>query len=691
MKLTKKIIYPLLGLAALFMPSLGLAATCTVLNSGDTSVGSLRDCITQINASTDSSNTIDFDPGVTSPIVLITGTLTLDVNVTLQGLGQATTVIDGNNASRVFEINSAGNDNSVTISGVTLQNGNGDGSNGGCIVVDYFGSLLLVDSLVQNCKATGNGGGIDNRGNLAVSNSTVSGNQATSSGGGIYNGYTLSVANNSHVNGNFSEAGGGGIDNGETADIHDSEVANNHAHNGSGGGIYNCCTMRVDNTQVTGNATGIDISGNPTGSGTGGGIYNGELLAITNSNVSNNTATDGDGGGIDTEDSLTMILTQVNNNKTSGTSGGLGGGIYNDDYASVDQSTISGNSTSGGNSGGGIVNDCCEFIVTNSLISGNTSSDTGGGAYNNGDNLLLINVTFFDNTATNEGGAYDNESVSLLNNVTVYKNNSTNGNGGGIYNNSELAFSNSIFAGNSAGTGLGPDCFNDSSMTAAGANLIQDPTDCVIGGDDPLTGNPLLDTALADNGGPTQTVALLAGSQAINAGNNDTCEPTDQRGTVRPQGPDCDLGAFEAGPSADLSTLTLTFGEQQVGTTSAAQTVTLTNNGTIALTINSIESLLGSDFAQTNDCGASLAVGDSCTITITFGPTGALGVITGSITVDTSANIQLINLLGAAIAAAAAGGCGCNVGDTVPVNPMMVLGFAGLAFAGLALRRKAAK
>ena len=57
--------------------------------------------------------------------------------------------------------------------------------------------------------------------------------------------------------------------------------------------------------------------------------------------------------------------------------------------------------------------------------------------------------------------------------------------------------------------------------------------------------DPRLDT-LADNGGPTQTIALLTGSPAVDAGNNETCARTDQRGVARPQGEAGDIGAFES-------------------------------------------------------------------------------------------------------------------------------------------------
>ncbi len=52
--------------------------------------------------------------------------------------------------------------------------------------------------------------------------------------------------------------------------------------------------------------------------------------------------------------------------------------------------------------------------------------------------------------------------------------------------------------------------------------------------------------ALADNGGPTLTHALLPGSPALDAGNDAACSATDQRGVSRPQGAHCDIGAYEA-------------------------------------------------------------------------------------------------------------------------------------------------
>ena len=87
-------------------------------------------------------------------------------------------------------------------------------------------------------------------------------------------------------------------------------------------------------------------------------------------------------------------------------------------------------------------------------------------------------------------------------------------------------------------------------------------------------------------------------------------------------------------PTAALSPTSLTFTGQLVGTTSAAQTVTLSNTGTAPLAISGI--VATGDFAQTNACGTSLAAGASCTISVTFTPAAA-GGRTGAVTITDSA------------------------------------------------------
>jgi hypothetical protein len=98
-------------------------------------------------------------------------------------------------------------------------------------------------------------------------------------------------------------------------------------------------------------------------------------------------------------------------------------------------------------------------------------------------------------------------------------------------------------------------------------------------------------------------------------------------------------GASTPAPAVSLSPTSLSFGNQQVNTTSAAQAVTLTNSGNAALTISSI-GLSGTnsgDFAQTNNCPSTVAASASCTINVTFTPT-ATGTRSASVSITDNAS-----------------------------------------------------
>jgi|GEM_PF-885360 len=115
-------------------------------------------------------------------------------------------------------------------------------------------------------------------------------------------------------------------------------------------------------------------------------------------------------------------------------------------------------------------------------------------------------------------------------------------------------------------------------------------------------------------------------------------------------------GAAAGAPAVTLSPASLTFNSQTVGTTSAAQAVTLTNSGSATLTITSIavSGANGSDFAQTNNCGTSLAANASCSVNVTFTPAAA-GTRTGSVTItdNASGSPQSVALTGTGAAAGA--------------------------------------
>jgi CSLREA domain-containing protein len=169
---------------------------------------------------------------------------------------------------------------------------------------------------------------------------------------------------------------------------------------------------------------------------------------------------------------------------------------------------------------------------------------SGGGAISAlGVGGSIVNSTFSGNTAgtasaVNLGGIAI-APVSLINN-TITANQATRLVAALASFFPGLTLSNNIIAGN-----VGGDCRLSSAMTDH--NLDSDNT-CLLTGPGDLPGtNPLLGP-LADNGGPTDTHALLAGSPALDAGNNSTCPAADQRGVIRPQGPFCDMGALEIVP-----------------------------------------------------------------------------------------------------------------------------------------------
>jgi len=104
--------------------------------------------------------------------------------------------------------------------------------------------------------------------------------------------------------------------------------------------------------------------------------------------------------------------------------------------------------------------------------------------------------------------------------------------------------------------------------------------------------------------------------------------------------------------AASVSPSQLTFGSVPVGTSSAANSATLSNNGRSKVTISGVT--LTGDFAQTNTCGTSLAAGASCTISVKFSPT-ATGVRSGTLSIADSAtgSPQRVTLSGTGIAPAA--------------------------------------
>ena len=197
--------------------------------------------------------------------------------------------------------------------------------------------------------------------------------------------------------------------------------------------------------------------------------------------------------------------------------------------------------------GGAISNSNGTVSLTNSTLSGNSAYSNGGAIYGYNGVVNLSNSTMAHNSA-NQGGALKTQAASVsLTNSTLSGNSAYSGAtffsfGGGIH------MTNSIFSGASGSS----DCYQLSAFFFLnGVNLIEDQGDCnipasgsLIEGTDPNLG------ALADNGGPTQTLAPMPGSPVIDAGDSSLVLPDvkfDQRGTgfLRKSGTAVDLGAVE--------------------------------------------------------------------------------------------------------------------------------------------------
>ena len=229
------------------------------------------------------------------------------------------------------------------------------------------------------------------------------------------------------------------------------------------------------------------------------------------------------GGGILNGGALTISNSTIEGNTAGGFNPGSGGGIYNTGALTISNSTISGNIVKGQvvGSGGGILN-LGTLTVNNSTISGN-GARCGSGIYN----------------------AYHVKTLTISNS-TISRNGDA-GLCGVIYNGGTSILQNTLVANkgvrNCGGT-----------ITSNGYNLSSDDS-CNFNGTGDLNNTDPKLGQLGNYGGPTQTILLLSGSPAIDAGNPSGCTDgnghllkTDQRGKPRPDREDtggCDMGAYE--------------------------------------------------------------------------------------------------------------------------------------------------
>ena len=308
----------------------------------------------------------------------------INKDVTIEGAGASTTIINGNGTARIFLVLA-----NLSLSGFTVQNGSADA--GGGIAFTNSPNNFISNCIIKDCTTTSSGGGVicANSSVVTFTNTTIQDNTSVANGGGglaINNGSTVTL-NSCTVSGNTNndnEFGGGIAIDGSTLTINSSTISNNTT-GGDGGGI------RAETATVT--ITSSTISGN-TGTNGGGGIsVTTTPLTITSSTLTNNTASGGTGGGIRTDTAATITNCLLTNNESV-----IGSAIYieENEEANITNCTIASNTSTYetpmtiffNSTGGGTVRNC---IIANNGASYGIYAAVAGSA-------TILNNDIYNNT-----------------------------------------------------------------------------------------------------------------------------------------------------------------------------------------------------------------------------------------------------------------------------------------------------
>ena len=539
-------------------PQTGPTFTVNSIAATDDGVCGTADCslIEAINAANAQAgaNTINLGSGQTYTLTAVNVAVDGDY-----GLPDVTTeiVINGNNST-------------ITRSGAAPDLG--------IFHVATSGNLSLNNVTISNGRnLNGGSGGVFNRGILTVNGSTFS-NHTASGGSAIRNigaSSILTVTNSVFTN-NSSTSGSGAINSTANATISGSTFSSNTS-SGNGGALFNSGTMTISSTFINNN----------TANNNAGGIYNtGTLTLNPGTNISGNTSPNGNAGAIlsETTGSLTISSATFDNNSglgvgaimalgplsisnsfiTNNTSGASGGGVFATGVTTISNTMLSGNTADAG--GGMILGGSQAITIANSTFSGNSAPFGGGMRVLAGPTVTITNSTFASNSASLGGGAIESPGTATINIAfSTFTGNSdalVRSNGA-----STVTVKNSIIANST----LRPNCANFFGSTL-GVNFADDAS-CT--GFMQVTSPQLNLGVLAANGGQTQTVALGAGSIAIDAAidciliDGTTAVTADQRGVVRPKGAACDAGAFEV----------IDNGTTQTGPTFTVNTTEMNDDG----------------------------------------------------------------------------------------------------------------
>lgn len=423
---------------------------------------------------------------------------------------------------------------------ITLQQGDSLVSGG---AIEASGAQLFLENvqLLDNRAEVGGGAIYCYDGALTITNSRLAGNRADT-GGAIYNDGCVVTIQNTTFQDNQATAAlgrGGAIENAQPGQltVRSSQFTGNQALDG--GAVY-----------VAGGATAVldavTLRGN--GGGYGGGVENSGALTLTNSLVEANVVT-GSGGGLWNISGTAVVQRTTFTGNTAAEGGGVN--TYGSALEMRDVNLIG--NVANGTHGGGLYHSGGTVFITNATISGNRASaanGNGGGIYQSADdNLTLTNVTLVDNQAGQLGGGlYHYGRYAILTNATI-GDNMAGVAGNAIYEDSPQTPGNPglVQIANSVIYGAAVNCdgglfqsldYNISKGSCASLTAANDQEN--------FAGDLRLGT-LGYHGGAyaMQTILPQPGSPLIDAAGACAGNPSDQRGTVRPFGAACDVGAVE--------------------------------------------------------------------------------------------------------------------------------------------------
>jgi hypothetical protein len=477
--------------------------------------------------------------------------------VVIDGAGQSVTLnnIGTALASRIFNI--------ITTNNVEIRN------------------LTLTNGVVANNAPNAGGGAIRANGvNLTVENCTISGNQAREGGAiGLAGNADLILRNSTLMNNSTYVRGGAiAVPSGSTATIVGSTIDGNTTGVGFdagylsiGGGISAFGAVTVTGSIIRNNiATTVQAD---LGYGGGIGVVEGGQLTVEDSEISGNMSDRG--GGITSRGAPVVIRGSLISGNTAP---GNGGGVRvmripgSNGTLTIEDSTFTGNTAYGGGGVGGQPYAGSEVAtstvdIRSTTLEGNVSSFDGGALEFFGTTANLENVTISGNTATNEGGGLWNSFDSVFTGTTTLNYTTITGNtaaisGGGVWSGEPtLTMTNSILSGNMATGGVGVDLYDTMYLggtpITASYSLVADGGGHLVlnGVMGNISGMPANLGPLMDNGGPTETHALMPGP-GVDGADPASTVAVDQRGFGRPGANSSrDMGAFESDGSSPVVNL----------------------------------------------------------------------------------------------------------------------------------------